>query len=210
VADLAAAGPFAGLELPLATGRCRLAPLPEPPRAILAPFRRREAEVAARLGIEALPPPGQLAELAGGRLLWIGIGQWLAERLALPDLGDAASLTDQSDAFAGLALAGADAAEVLARLVPLDLAPAFFPPGRAARSLLRHVPLVLIATAEGFELLVPRSYARTAFEELGAAMRSVAARAALGERQTIPQRSASASRAGVSIPPAGSAGSTKT
>ena len=32
--------------------------------------------------------------------------------------------------------------------------------------MLRHVALLLIATDDGFELLVPRSYARTAVEEL--------------------------------------------
>ncbi len=68
---------------------------------------------------------------------------------------------------------------MLARLVPLDLAGAAFPAGTAARSLLRHVPLLIVAGEAGFELLVPRSYARTAVEELGAAMRGVEARAAL-------------------------------
>jgi hypothetical protein len=45
--------------------------------------------------------------------------------------------------------------------------------------------MLLVAVEGGFELLVPRSYARTAMRELGEAMRGVAARAALtagGER----------------------------
>ncbi len=89
------------------------------------------------------------------------------------------TLTDQSDAWAGLTLTGPGARDVLARLVPLDLDRAVFPPGTAARSLLRHVALLLVATEEGFELLIPRSLTRTAVEELAAAMRGVAARAAL-------------------------------
>ena len=68
---------------------------------------------------------------------------------------------------------------MLARLVPIDLDPAAFPPGSAARSMLGHVPLLLVNGDDGFELLVPRSYARTAVEELATAMRGVAARAAL-------------------------------
>ena len=91
-----------------------------------------------------------------------------------------AALADQTDAWAGLALAGPDAEAVLARLVPLDLAPQAFPEGAAARSMLRHLPLLIVRGAEGFELLVPRSSAATAVREVGEAMRGVAARAALG------------------------------
>ena len=69
---------------------------------------------------------------------------------------------------------------MLARLVPLDLAPDAFPAGSAARSLLRHLPLLLVRAGDGFELLVPRSYAATAVRELAEAMRGVAARAGIG------------------------------
>ena len=61
----------------------------------------------------------------------------------------------------------------------LDLDPARFPAGSAARSLLRHVPLLLVAREAGLDLLVPRSYARTAVHELATAMRTVAARRAI-------------------------------
>ena len=67
---------------------------------------------------------------------------------------------------------------MLARLVPLDLDPCF-PVGTAARSLLRRVPLLVVAREAGLDLLVPRSFARTAVQEIGTAMRSVAARGAL-------------------------------
>jgi sarcosine oxidase subunit gamma len=177
VADLAPRGAFAGLALPHAAGDARLAALPETPRTAVAPFAGQEGAVAATLAA-ALPPPGASGGWPGGRILWAGAGLWLVEGDA-PDLAALALATDASDAWAGLLLEGRDAREVLARLVPLDLDPAAFPAGSVARSLLRQVPLLLVARGEGFELLVPRSFAGTATGELVAAMDAVAARAAL-------------------------------
>jgi sarcosine oxidase gamma subunit len=94
-------------------------------------------------------------------------GQWLVE-------GEGE--VDVSDAFAGLAVEGPDAAAVLARLVPLDL-----DAGLPARTLLRHTPVVVMARAGGFALLVPRSYAASAVADIVAAMRAVAARGEAGD-----------------------------
>ena len=86
---------------------------------------------------------------------------------------------DVSDAFAGLSLNGSPAPAVLARLVPIDLDPLALPPGGMARTLLRHVPVIVTAGDDGFALLVPRSFAATAVGEIVEAMRAVAAREAL-------------------------------
>ncbi len=185
MAELAASDAFDGLDyLPLAVGGCVLVALPPVRRASIAPFAGRQQAVAQALQAE-LPAPGR----AAGPIVWAGFGIWF---LAGPEAGAAAArmaglaaVTDQSDAWSGLALSGPDAREALARLVPLDLDPATFPPGAAARSMLRHVALLLLATEAGFELLVPRSYARTAVHDLDEAMRSVAARAAL--REIMPE-----------------------
>jgi sarcosine oxidase subunit gamma len=180
VAELAAAGAFDGLGLPVEAGGCRLAALPEAHRVVVAPFAGREAAVAAVLRV-ALP----IGRIAAGRVLPLALGQWLVEGAPVTGLEGLAAVVEQSDAWAGLGLSGAAAGEVLARLVPLDLEPSKFPVGAAARSRLREVPMLLVAVEGGFELLVPRSYARTAMRELGEAMRGVAARAALtagGER----------------------------
>ena len=183
MAELVAEGPFDGAGLPRSAGGATLAALPEVARVAVAPFAGKRAAVAevlaARIGA-GLPEPGR----AEGPVAWAGMGQWLVEGREAGEvadwLGGLAAATDQSDAWAGLRLAGDAAREVLARLVPLDLAPGPFPPGSAARSLLRHVPLLLIARDEGaFELLVPRSYARTAVADLARAMRFGAGRAAL-------------------------------
>jgi sarcosine oxidase subunit gamma len=74
----------------------------------------------------------------------------------------------------GLRLSGPDAVEVLSRLVPLDLAQ--MPPRTSARSLLNHMPLLLIRGDEGFEVWSYRSMAGTLLHELATAMRGVAAR----------------------------------
>ena len=179
MAELAPRTAFAGLALPHAAGAARLAALPEVPRTALAPFAGQEAAVAAALGA-TLPAAGASGRWAGGRILWAGAGLWLVEGGA-PALAACALAADASDAWAGLRLDGRAAREVLARLVPLDLAAAAFPPGAVARSLLRHVPLLIVAADDGFELLIPRSYAGTAVEELAVAMDAVAARAALAD-----------------------------
>ena len=135
---------------------------------LVAPFR----------GEVAPGPEGRAVSVAGGRIVWAGLDQWLVEGEAtVPTQG--AAVTDQSDAWVGLGLSGGAACAVLARLVPVDVDATVLPPGRVVRSMLGHVALVLIATEGGFELFVPRSLARTAVEDLAAAMRGVAARAAL-------------------------------
>lgn len=167
------------LGLPLETGAARLATLPETPMISVAPFRGQEAAVAALLQAEL--PVGRAVPTALGRLIWAGLGTWLLRGPVRGDrLDRLAAVTEQSDAWCGLALTGPAATDVLARLVPLDLDPSRFPIGTAARSMLHHVPLLLVAVAGGFEIFVPRSYARTAVHDLATAMAAVAGRAALG------------------------------
>jgi sarcosine oxidase subunit gamma len=146
----------------------------------VAPYPGCEAAVADHLG--GFPAPEETLAVGKGRLVWAG-----REQAFLFDAGDndgdlserlagLAAVTDQSDGWAGLRLSGANAEEVLARLVPLDLA--LMPAGRSARSLLGHMPLLLIRDAAGFELWSFRSMAGTMLHEVGAAMRAVAARSA--------------------------------
>ncbi len=86
-------------------------------------------------------------------------------------------MTDQSDGWAGLRLEGPDAAEGLARLVPVDLA-ALAPPS-AIRSQINHLPLLLIHPApEVFDLWSFRSMAGTLVHEVQAALTGLAARRA--------------------------------
>lgn len=175
MADLQAETPFGDLALPLALGECRLEALPMGHILSVAPYPGNEAVVADRLG--GFPAPGEIHALGGSRLVWAGREQAFlfdADDRRGEGLEGLAAVTDQSDGWAGLQLSGADAAEVLARLVPLDVA--LMQAGRSARSLLNHMPLLLIRTDAGFELWAFRSMAGTMLHEIGTAMRAVAAR----------------------------------
>lgn len=120
----------------------------------------------------ALGPAGRWEDRGNARIIWTGRAQWFVtgER---PGVG---AVTDQSDGWAGFRLAGAAAADVLMRLVALDLRVSAFPVGSAARAALNHMPLVLLREEGGFALLTFRSMARTAWHELAGAMACLAAR----------------------------------
>src|SRR5690606_8877225 len=118
------------------------------------------------------PPPGRMT--AGPRLafIWMAQGQWFADGAAdaVPDLeavlaaalGDSASLTDQSDAWVRLLLSGPNVRAALARLCMLDLDDSCFPPGSAARTVLKHLGAVILRPdAESSELWSARSSARS-------------------------------------------------
>jgi sarcosine oxidase subunit gamma len=166
VAELVARSPAAGL-LPVTHGSLALTEIV--PEAITS--------LAALRGAEgSLPPPNRSGEIASARLLWSGRNQALAIGPVPQDIPGLVA-TDQSDAFAILALSGAGAGDVLARLTPLDLAAASFRRGDVARSLLAHINALFHRTGpQDWEILVFRSMTVTAVHELERAMRSVTAR----------------------------------
>lgn len=129
----------------------------------------------------AFPEPGRVAEAAEARAVWTGLDQCLLFA-AQPDatLADHAAITDQSDAWVHLGLSGTGVADVLARLVPIDLSTDAFPPGQTRRTSLGHMAAIVIRDGvDQFEILTFRSMAGTAVHELTRAMRMVAARTAL-------------------------------
>jgi len=138
-------------------------------------------EKAVERGLEVVglsfPAPNAVVEGKNGtRLVWTGRDQAFLIGSELSAL-EGAALTDQSGGWSCLSLTGQKAADVLMRLVPLDLRLARFPVGRAARSGLNHMNVVLIRTGdEAFEILVFRSMAHTAWHEIEAAMAGVQAR----------------------------------
>lgn len=177
MAELVARGACDGLGLPLEAGACRLVEGPVVPRHAVAPFVGRANAVAVALG--GALPRGRAMTFGSGRILPLALGQWLVEGTLPEGIAAEAAVSAQSDAWAALSLSGSAVRAVLARLLPLDLDPAVFPEGSVARSLLRHVPVIVEARAAGVDLLVPRSFAATAVEEIDGAMRGVAGRAAL-------------------------------
>ena len=117
---------------------------------------------------------------------WGEAGDWLVSVAADDALGatlvshfepEVPSLNAPNSTAVGdtLSLTGAGAEDVLARLVPVDLRGM----GAAARSSLGHMGVILMRHKDGFELMVFRSMARTAWHEIEAAMKMQAARQAL-------------------------------
>jgi len=145
----------------------------------VAPFVGQDKALSAALKPMGLvfPAPNTVSARGTVRLVWTGRGQAFLLGAAPGDWGTVAACTDQSDGWAGLSLTGPGAADVLARLVPLDFRA--MQAGACARSSLGHMPLILLRVGAGFELLTFRSMAKTAWHEVEAAMRMLAARALL-------------------------------
>lgn len=161
MADLIATPPVS--EAPLTVGAATLSVWDFGPMWSVAPF-------SAVYG-----PVGRWENRGDARVIWTGRGQWFV----MGDRPEGGAVTDQSDGWVGFRLAGAAAADVLMRLVALDLRLSAFPVGSAARSGLNHMPMVLLREEGGFALLTFRSMARTAWHEIAEAMARVDARARL-------------------------------
>lgn len=82
-------------------------------------------------------------------------------------VGDLASVVDQSDGYAVLRLSGARVAEILGKLISIDLHPRVFPVGHVATTVAAHIGVTLWRLnndEEGcpvFEILMFRSLARS-------------------------------------------------
>lgn len=133
--------------------------------------------VLAPLGV-AFPGPKRQSVAGAVRLVWTGREQAFLIGAAAPaGLAGIAAVTDQSDGWAVLRLAGPLAVDVLACLVPLDLRPAAFAEGAVMRTGLNHMACILTRTGPAaFEIMVFRSMARTAWAELAEALERQAAR----------------------------------
>ncbi|MEM7471317.1 MAG: sarcosine oxidase subunit gamma [Pseudomonadota bacterium] len=175
--ELTAKSACAGL-LPVTHGNVTLREIVPETLKSVAPFRGQTSQVstALRKSIGAgLPDPGRALNAAKGEIIWGGQGQYFVIGGAVPKLPGA--VTDQTDAWAFVALEGAGATDVLARLCPLDLHA--MDEGDTARSLIGHMNAVIIRRSDSFDLMVFRSMAKTLVHELSVAMKAVAARAAL-------------------------------
>ncbi|WP_233192674.1 sarcosine oxidase subunit gamma [Acidimangrovimonas sediminis] len=177
MADLIAKSALEGL-VPVTHGALVLSDATPAAVTSVAPFRgkgRAVAEALAPMGL-TLPAPNRMETGPVGRIVWFGPGQALLLDAAPGPLAGLAALTDQSDGWVGLRLAGPGTEEVLARLVPIDLRPPAFGPGAAARAPLGHMTGVVMRADDGIEILVFRSMARTAVHEIATAMRQITAR----------------------------------
>ncbi len=148
--------------------------------------------VETGLGAGLPQQPGAVAEIgAGALLIRLGPDEWrltaplsddgrIAARLASALAGGRGALVNVSSASTVITVAGEHAANLLATGTGIDLDPAAFPPGRAARTRIGNAQALVHRKAEdAFELHVPRSYARSFWEWLEARGREFDAAVAL-------------------------------
>lgn len=178
--ELNAMTPLDGMA-PLAIGKVTLSEVDLGRLTVIAPYRGRDAALGEALKAAhgmAWPGPNRATGKQGARAIWFGQRMVL---LAGPEpgagLAGQAALTDQSDGWVAVTLEGETAAEVLARVVPLDLRPQVFKRGHTARTELQHMMASVTRVGErAFLILVFRSFAATLLHDLQTAMEGVAAR----------------------------------
>ncbi len=180
--SLVALTPCAGV-LPVTTGALTLSEADPGHLTVIAPLRGKAAALAAALkaahGLD-WPAPNRTTGGDGARLIWFGHAHVLLMGPAPdPALSDHASLTDVSDGWASVRLQGAGAADVLARLSPIDLRAGVFQAGHTARTELMHMQASITRLSDdGFLIMGFRSMAATLVHDLTIAMAGVEARRA--------------------------------
>ena len=148
--------------------------------ASLAIRRGRSADVAAAAtdaGIP-LPPPGRY-ETAKLAAFWLAPEMWMIEApygdlrgQLLAIFGDAASITEQTDAWARFDLTGADLLALMERLCNVDLDRA--DDGMATRTVIDHLGCYLIRRdAQVITLYGPRSSAQALHHALTVTAKSL-------------------------------------
>lgn len=177
VVKLIAKTPCNGL-LPVFAGNCTLSELAPGAITSISPILGQQRAVSAALkkacGV-GFPAANRVTAKGEVRCIWFGAGQAMLFGAA-PKVIKGASITDQSDGWAVLQLQGKDANAVLARMVPVDLRRSAFKNGHTARTILFHMPMSITRSGvNSFDIMVFRSMATTAVQELEVAMKSVAA-----------------------------------
>jgi heterotetrameric sarcosine oxidase gamma subunit len=164
-------------QAPLTLAGVTLAEATLGPITSIAAFPGQEAATANALG--GWPAPNRFIDAP--IRVWTAPDQVFLIGAAAPDLTGLAATTDQTGGWAALRLDGPQAQAALARIYPLDLRPAAFAPGHAARAPFGHMQSVLLCLApDSFLILVFRSMARTAWAEVAHVLQAMAARAAAG------------------------------
>ena len=151
--------------------------------ASLASRLGREPEVAAAAAAAGIPLPGPGAARSGTPCgsFWLGPDQWMIEApfashediLAhlRPIFGEAASLTEQTDAWARFDLTAPDLPALFERLCPLDMRS--MAAGAATRTVIEHLGCYVIRRAPDYiSVLGPRSAAASLHHALITAAKS--------------------------------------
>ena len=175
--ELLSLTPCAGL-LPVTVGQVTMTEVVVGKMVSVAPFAGQDKAVSAALKDQigvGLAPVNRVVRKGDISVQWFGHGIWLVRGdVALDGL---AAVTDQSDGWAVVQVAGAGVADVLARLVPVDLRAGVFKKDHAARTMLGHMSVALTRVApDAFEIMAMRSMAGTLVHELTTAAENVSAR----------------------------------
>lgn len=175
MASLIARTPCAGL-LPLTVGGVTVTEILPAALTLVAPFKGQGDAVSDALQTQIGEGLSAMNRRAGV-VTWFGHGVWLVKgRVSVRG----AAVTDQSDAWAVVAVSGARAEDVLARLVPVDLRAAVFQKNHVAKTMLAHMSVTIVRTGPAaFEIMAMRSMAKTLVHDLEVAARGVAARCEL-------------------------------
>ncbi|MEL7212732.1 MAG: sarcosine oxidase subunit gamma [Pseudomonadota bacterium] len=162
--------------LPKTIGALTLSEVETGPITSVSPLRGQEKLVSDALKAAygtAFPAPNRTAAKGDARLIWSGRGQALM--LGVVPQVEGAALTDQSDAWCCVEIAGSGVEHALARVTPIDTCA--MKRGHIARTLVQHVSVVLTRTGtDRFEVMAMRSMAKTLVHDLERAMTGVAAR----------------------------------
>ena len=152
--------------------------------ASLATRRGREADVATAAQAAGIPQPGpgQAEKAALYGAIWLGEQQWMIEApfethediaaILKPIFGDAASITEQTDAWVRFDVVAPDLAALFERLCNYDLRSKA--PGSATRTVIDHLGCYVVLRApELVSVIGPRSSAHALRHALITAAKSV-------------------------------------
>lgn len=141
------------------------------------------AEIATRVGVDAIPSAGHVVGDEARSIRPAGPRTWLvvlgAKDGALPELAVAlagrAVVTDLSHARTAIAIKGPAARDVLAQGTSIDLHPGVFGANACVQTRCGHIGVTLtrLAGDDAYELMCYRGYAVSLWEWLLAAGRSV-------------------------------------
>ena len=180
--ELNALTPCSNLALPVSCGHGHLREVELGPLTSLAPYNKDQQKALSDALQKAhgldYPAPNKAYIGNGVQILWFGRDIAMLAG-AYPDAGlhRLAAITDQSDAWVAVELSGQASADVLARLVPVDVRSTVLSKGSTIRSLLGHMSASITPTgSDTYLILVFRSMAETLVHELQEAMEAVAAR----------------------------------
>ena len=146
--------------------------------ASVATRRGREGDVegAAKVLNIALPAPGRASENA----LWLAPDQWMIEApyathedivaILKPAFGDAASITEQTDAWVRFDLSGPSLHAMFELICNLDTRT--MEPGHGTRTVIEHLGCYVTCRDGGFTILGPRSSAKSLHHALITAAKS--------------------------------------